>query len=389
MERKKNLTLLWRRLNSQELGKDVILVPYYLGQALGCNVDICCGYPDNIAEQVINEEKEDLHFIRKSLGYKPLQRIPIYIKYLSQHARHIDILMCFHWRLETFANILLYKLLNRNGIVYIKLDTELGKEWDLSRSSPLSKLLRRKIYNFCLKQVNVLSCETSQAYNHIILNKDFKSSLEHKLFLMPNAFDEAHLQVLKIRERAYTQKENIMITVGRLGTPQKNTEMLLKAFEKTDFQNWKFYLIGPFEKEFGDNIKQFYKKYPEKKENIIFVGEINDKKELWEWYNRAKVFVFTSRWESYGLVLNEAKRFRNYLISTRVGAAEDLMEQGKYGIFIKQEDYIELSAILSKIIHGETEINVYQNFDVKQLSYKKIISVITKAISYKNITYKE
>lgn len=43
-ERKKRLTLLWRKLNSLEFGKDVVLVPYYLGQALDYDVEICCGY---------------------------------------------------------------------------------------------------------------------------------------------------------------------------------------------------------------------------------------------------------------------------------------------------------------------------------------------------------
>lgn len=32
MEQKKNITLLWRKLNSLEFGKDVVLVPYYWGK---------------------------------------------------------------------------------------------------------------------------------------------------------------------------------------------------------------------------------------------------------------------------------------------------------------------------------------------------------------------
>ena len=378
MEQKKNITLLWRKLNSLEFGKDVVLVPYYLGQALGYQVEICCGYSEEIATQISKRQKKDLHFVRRPLGYKPLQRIPIYVKYLWQNASRINLLMCFHWRLETFVNILLYKILNRDGLIYVKLDTESGKEWDLSRCSFIGRTIRKIIYNSCLSKVNVISCETSQPYNSLCHNKYFGEQLRKKLVLMPNAFDEAHLNILRIKERMYDEKENLMITVGRLGTSQKNTEMLLKALEDVDLKEWKFCFIGPIENDFNSIIEQFYKNYPSKRKQIIFKGKIDNKKELWEWYNKAKIFVSTSRRESYGLVLNEAKRFRNYIISTRTGAAEDLIEQEKYGYFIEQEDNIGLSNILSQIVNKQINIDVYHNYDSQKLSYQNMIEVLLK-----------
>ena len=86
----------------------------------------------------------------------------------------------------------------------------------------------------------------------------------------------------------------------------------------------------------------------------------------------------TSRRESYGLVLNEAKRFRNYIISTRTGAAEDLIEQEKYGYFIEQEDNIGLSKILSQIVNKQINIDVYHNYDSQKLSYQNMIEVLLK-----------
>ena len=378
MEQKKNITLLWRKLNSLEFGKDVVLVPYYLGQALGYQVEICCGYSEEIATQISKRQKKDLHFVRRPLGYKPLQRIPIHVKYLWQNASRINLLMCFHWRLETFVNILLYKILNRDGLIYVKLDTESGKEWDLSRCSFIGRTIRKIIYNSCLSKVNVISCETSQPYNSLCHNKYFGDQLRKKLVLMPNAFDEAHLNILRIKERMYDEKENLMITVGRLGTSQKNTEMLLKALEDVDLKEWKFCFIGPIENDFNSIIEQFYKNYPSKRKQIIFKGKIDNKKELWEWYNKAKIFVSTSRRESYGLVLNEAKRFRNYIISTRTGAAEDLIEQEKYGYFIEQEDNIGLSNILSQIVNKQINIDVHHNYDSQKLSYQNMIEVLLK-----------
>jgi len=103
------------------------------------------------------------------------------------------------------------------------------------------------------------------------------------------------------------------------------------------------------------------------------VGPIYDKKSLWEFYNRAKVFILTSRFEGYPLVLTEAKRFRNYIVSTELDASEDLLENGKYGCLIAQENYKELALFCQKIINGEICIDVYENYDKEDISWDMIM----------------
>lgn len=382
MGKKKRLTLLWRKLNSLEVGKDVVLVPYYLGQALGYEVEICCNYSeDTIKFLPAALRKNGVTFSKEPLSHNPYQRIIIYIKFLLRSASQIDLLICFHWKLETLINVLLYKLLNKRGQVYIKLDTGSGQEWNLSRHSYLSRFLRKRLYISCLNKIDILSCETSQAYNFLCQNIDFGSLMTKKLTLMPNAFDEELFSTFHIPERKFQQKENLIITVGRLGTHQKNTEMILESLKYIELNKWKFIFIGPIEEDFSHAIKQFYQDYPYKKEQILFTGKIDDKKELWEWYNKAKVFVCTSRWESYGIVLNEAKRFRNFIVSTCVGGAEDLIEQEKYGSFIQQENSKKLSHLLSQIVNGEINIDVYSNYNVQQLSYNGRVNELLKHLS--------
>lgn len=381
MKRKKRLTLLWRKLNSLEFGKDVVLIPYYLGQALDYEVEICCNYSEDLTKFLPTLQKDGVIFTKKPLTHNPYQRILIYIKFLLHHASQIDLLICFHWKLETFINVLLYKFLNRHGQVYIKLDTGSGQEWDLSRRPFLSRFLRKKLYINCLNNINILSCETSQAHNFLCQNPDFGSLMTRKLALMPNAFDEELFSTFHIPEREFQQKENLIITVGRLGTHQKNSEMILESLKQTELNKWKFIFIGPIEEGLNQAIKQFYQEYPCKKEQIIFTGKIDNKKELWEWYNKAKVFVCTSRWESYGIVLNEAKRFRNFMVSTCVGGAEDLIEKEKYGSLIQQENSKDLSRLLSRIVNGEINIDVYRDYDVRQLSYNRRINELLAHLS--------
>lgn len=384
MSPQKKITLLWRRLNVFELGKDVVLVPYYLGKALNYQIEICCDYSEDIANQIRKTPKEGLSFIKMKLSHNFILRSFSYANYLRQHASNINILMCFHWRFETFINILLYNFFNKGGQIYIKLDTISGEEWNLSQRSLISKLIRKLLYKNCLQKVNVLSCETSQAYNLLCNNKYFGSQLKEKLVLMPNAFDEGLLKKTKIRERDFCEKENLIITVGRLGISQKNTEMIIEALKEIELKDWKFCFIGTVDRSLEYAINELYKKNPEKREQIYFVGEIKDKEELWGWYNKSKVFVLTSRWESYGLALNEAKRFKNYIISTRVGAAEDIIDKEKYGLFIGQEDSANLANILSQIINKEINIDVYQDYKGEQLSYEDTVQVLLRLLPKNN-----
>lgn len=378
MEKRKKLTLLWREFNSLELGKDVMLVPYYLGKSLNYDVEICMNYSDEQADEIAKYiQRTGAIIVRKPIGYTPFRRISAYFKHLISNARKTDLLMCFHWRTETYFCILFYKLLNPKGKIYIKLDTDSGEEFNTNRHKGIKRWLLHKLYRACIRQVNCFSCETSKVYNTICQNKEFGTILKSKLILMPNGFDEELLQSLEIKERSFEEKENLIITVGRIGTEQKNTEMLLNALQNLDLKDWKVCLIGPIEPEFHQTINKFYQQNPQKQSQVQCIGNINDKKQLWEWYNRAKVFVLTSNWESYGIVLTEAKRFSNYIISTPVGAATDIIEEERYGSIINQNDITNLSILLQDIINGDKNINEYSYKNKNEMYYSEIIKWVS------------
>ena len=58
-----------------------------------------------------------------------------------------------------------------------------------------------------------------------------------------------------------------MITVGRLGTYQKNTEMLLNALDLMELRDWKVYFRG-----FGLFFEGFFYEKPVKKGISLFCG---------------------------------------------------------------------------------------------------------------------
>ena len=375
--RKKTLALFFEYFNSDSLGKDPFLVPYYLGKALGYNVRIYYPLRDNNKD--LPPEYKGVKFMPYSINNETDVYRKMY-KLIWKNAKEIDLLMRFFDIHASRNAAFIYKLRNPNGKMYIKMDVNPYNIKSNQCLSPLKKI-KRRIYD-CLKSfVDIISCETILAYDK--LNENTNSSLYwgNKLVLMPNGFDEGLFNSLDIKIREYEEKENIMITVGRLGTPPKNTPMLLKALERVNMNGWKFYLIGPIDNSIKQEIQNFYDNNPNKKESVVFTGAIYDKKELWEYFNRAKVFVLTSRYEGFALVYTEAKRFKNYIISTKVGAATDVIQDNRYGDYIEQDDIYSLAQKLNDIIEGKTNIDVYGGFDTNQLSWEERVKIIIKKLN--------
>ena len=365
--KKKQLHLFFNHFEQEHFGKDVFLVPYYLGKRLNCEVTIV--YPLTKTNKSFPSVMYGVHLVPLKL----IHGFPWWIRniknlfYLWKNAQKIDILMCFHHTPLTEFRVLLYKHFNPNGVAYVKLD--MGKMEDFYSSKELNNPFRRKLTSNFLDKVDILSCETTGIYNLLKTTSNPKFQYGNKLVLMPNGFDEELLCSYNIKEKSFEEKENLMITVGRLGTSQKNTEMILRALSKVDMHDWTFYLIGSVEKDFEAVIETFYQENPDKRDSVVFTGPIYDKKQLWEYYNRAKVFVLTSRWEGSPIVFPEAKRFCNFIVSTEVWAYYDITDRGRLGFPIPQEDDVTLASVLAEITSGNRIINICGEYDVQQLSW--------------------
>jgi glycosyltransferase involved in cell wall biosynthesis len=353
----KNLTLIFSHFEKDHFGKDVFLVPYYLGKKLKCDVDIV--YQKTKTNKLFDRTYKKVHFIpiKNIFFIEKLRPISFFLSslfYLLFNANKISVLMTFHFRFTSAFLCFVYKNINHEGKFYLKVD---GGE-DIEDIQNNISWIKRHIYKRFLSRIDYISIETIAAYNLWNNSEIFNIDISGKLFLVQNGFDEDLLEELRFPVLPFYKKDNIFITVGRLGAYQKNTEMFLKAIENIhDFRNWKFYFIGPIENEefdFQMKIDNFFDKNPHLKEHVIFTGPIYNKKQLWEYYNRAKVFVLTSRWEGYATVFSEAYRFDNYIISTDVGGARETIRGSvNNGIFIEQENSDQLKYILEDIIMND------------------------------------
>lgn len=357
MERK-NLTLIFKNFEQEHLGKDVFMIPYTLGELNNYDVKIICPYTET--NKNLGEYIDGVKIIRTPIkGASNLNSYYVtkhVIKYLYQNAKKIDILMCFHTRFHVILMMCFYKLLNPKGIIYNKADG--GVKLSQYEHLPLYEKMMLQIL---LKVTNVISVERKYIYEQLL---ETLPNYKDKIKLVSNGFDEKKLQSLKIKIKTFEEKDNIIITVGRLGSIVKNTELILEVAQKLDLKNWKILLIGPIEKEeqnFQETIDSFYFANPLLKDKILFIGPVFDKGILWEYYNKAKVFLLSSKSEGFANVYSEAYRFSNYILTTRVGGAEDRI--GQYGAIFEGVD--ELQIKLQEIIDGSINLKELLNNDLR------------------------
>jgi GalNAc-alpha-(1->4)-GalNAc-alpha-(1->3)-diNAcBac-PP-undecaprenol alpha-1,4-N-acetyl-D-galactosaminyltransferase len=223
-----------------------------------------------------------------------------------------------------------------------------------------------------LKKVDLISTEVEELVP--LLNHFLDVDISQKLIYSPNGFDDSKSHSVL----PYEKKENIMVTVGRIGSPQKNNEMMLKALENCDLKDWKIYFIGPIEEAFKETIVDFYEGNYLLKEKVFFIGNIEDKNELYSWYNKSKVFFLTSPSEGFPLVFPEALFFGNYIVTTDVGGAKDITNNGQNGTIINIHDIENLEKTISRIVFGDINLKEYYEKNIKlaneKFLYSKIIS---------------
>ena len=147
-------------------------------------------------------------------------------------------------------------------------------------------------------------------------------------------------------------KEDLIITVGRIGTYQKNNELLLRSLAKSDLKNWKVAIIGPYTQEFKIKFDSFLEKTPKLQGHVELVGNISNRNTLLSWYSRSKILVMTSRWEGFPLVFSEAQCYGNYIISTNVSSVVEITKNLQYGQVVDGNEKKISSAITAAIDNG-------------------------------------
>ena len=351
MKQKPTFVTVFTETENFHLVKDVGQLPYFMYKTEGYDATLI-SYQNNVEYPFIDQEVNGLklNFIPNKGRFLYFELGVLY--YLLNHSKSIAVLNLFHFKKDHILYLLIYKLVNPKGKAYIKLDMDIlfFKNYNafLFSNYRIKNLILKALTSWIFKLTDLFSVETDQAKDYLL---NVYPELQNKLICIPNGVDNLYLDK-EIPIKAFQEKENIILTVGRIGTEQKNTALLLDALKITDLKDWKVYILGPIEESFKKYIADFYKEYPQLENKVIFTGNITDRKELFDWYNRSKIFCLSSRYEGFPIAFPEALYFGNYLISSPVSSAEHITSNGKYGTVARADAHEFSKAIQNSIEPG-------------------------------------
>ena len=321
----KNFTLYWPGFVNGEFYKDLGIITRIFNKNLNYNSCILCNNNHENYDEVIKKNIA-IHY---TVDDNSINNVLV----------NTDILMLMGYYDFNLKMIEKFKLINPKGKIYLKLDMNI--HW-----------LRRIVFD--QHTINLLNECTLISVECKSLKKIVDQNWPMRIEYIPNGFYNSDNN----RNIEYKEKENTIITVGRLGTYEKATEILLEAFKLASkkLTNWKLKLIGDIEPSFQGYIDNYFNSNPELKDRIIFTGRINDRKLIEEEYLKSKVFCLPSRSEGFPNVFGEAANKGCYIISSDIDPAWDITDNKKYGSIFPINDYDSLANELITVCSNEERL---------------------------------
>ena len=165
------------------------------------------------------------------------------------------------------------------------------------------------------------------------------------------------------------------LAVGRFSHQHKGFDLLIKAFSifAKNNQEWQLYIVGegPEEKLYRELIKEYHLE-----ERVTIHPFTNN---VQSYYSNAQIYVLSSRWEGFGLVLVEAMAHGLPVISSDLPTSLEIM--GDFGLYFKNGNIEDLAQRLEEATHidwqtkSKEALAIAQRFDIKNIikQWKELI----------------
>ena len=154
------------------------------------------------------------------------------------------------------------------------------------------------------------------------------------------------------------------LAVGRFSRQHKGFDLLIKAFDLFARNNseWSLDIVGegPEEKLYRELIKEY------KLEDRITIHPFTN--HIQDFYSKAQVYVLSSRWEGFGLVLVEAMAHGLPVISSDLPTSKEIL--GDFGLYFENGNIEDLAQRLEDATHidwqakSQEALKIAQRFDL-------------------------
>ncbi|MDG1476886.1 MAG: glycosyltransferase [Vicingaceae bacterium] len=351
---KKSFVCIFPGLDNAHLTKDIGQIGNAFSELADVQSSIVCygnkEYPTLKTETknqtiVRVEDKGRVLFFEKAI-----------LRYLRKEAKKIDILHVQQLNKADIYQVLLYKFLNPKGKILLKQDMhipDLEKGIRYSRKglfNSFHKFFEKKAH----KKIDLIAVDSNDLLK--AYGKEYPET-QNKLVVLSHNLNDHYIKEHFPVRKSFQEKENIILTTGRIGAADKNYEMLLDTLPLLELNDWKVYLVGEIHNDFDKRIDQLIIDNPQLKGRVFYTGQIDDRVALYEYYNRAKIFCLTSVLESFGVSFIEALFFNNYIVGTTGMSSFDyISNQRELGEKVEVNDTKELAKRFNHIMQNENII---------------------------------
>lgn len=157
------------------------------------------------------------------------------------------------------------------------------------------------------------------------------------------------------------------LAVGRFSRKHKGFDLLIEAFHlfSQKNQDWTLNIVGEGVEE--KKYRELIKKY--NLDNRVMIHPFTT--HIQEYYSKAQVYVLSSRWEGFGLVLVEAMAHGLPIVSSDLPTSKEIM--GDFGLYFKNGDIEDLAERLEDATHidwdkkSQEAIEIAKRFDIQNI----------------------
>jgi glycosyltransferase involved in cell wall biosynthesis len=269
---------------------------------------------------------------------------PSIVKWVSKH----DLIIVYGHNYFTFwmamfsAKLFRKKLIQTTDAIYMEATAESGG-WKMK----IKPFFLRTLYNRFVNAIFVTSSASRLFLQSIGIRPD-------KIAVIPYAVDEDMIQ--KVSRETNVKKlltdwnipltDTVFLFCAKFIT-RKRPQDAIAAFGILNDPNTTLIMVGD-----GPMLAELKRQAEELKLNkkVIFTGLVNYSR-LPAFYTAADVLVFCSEHEPYGLPVNEMMLCGHpVIVSDRIGARLDLVEDDKTGWVYRTSDISQLAEYLAKVV---------------------------------------
>lgn len=220
----------------------------------------------------------------------------------------------------------------------------------------------------------IVAVSNDSANSFIKLYKQYRE----KVNVIYNPVDK-NLIYEKSNEKNISYESNSinLITLGRLDR-QKGYDILLEAHNQLIKEGYKhdLYILGQ-----GDEYNNL-KSYIDKENLNNSAHLLGFKKNPYPYLKKADVFISSSRYEGFALVIAESMILGKPIIATNCTGPRELLKNGEFGILSKVENVESLKKAMKEMILSSEKRNYYS---AKSLERSKLFDLDKTMIEIENL----